>query len=369
MRIKICVIYNYAQHYRLAIFQLLNKELGCDFYFGDKMKDVRKLDYKLLPGFKKELKNVKVFSNAYWQKGAVSLFFSNYKTYLVLGEYYCLSTWVLLILTKFSSKKIYLWSHGWYGNENRLKRIIKKFFFNLSDHVFLYGNYARDLMINEGFSSEKLDVIYNSLYYSHQIEIRDQLKNTDIYSNYFHNEDPVIIFIGRLTIEKKLSQLLLAQDVLAKNHIPVNLVFVGTGTEEADLRMQAETSGNLNCWFYGPCYDERKIGELIYNATVCVSPGNVGLTAMHAMVFGTPVITHDDFTTQMPEFEAIIPGKTGGYFIKDNIGDMVSKIGEWISPAVDRESVRKLCYGVIDEKYNPAFQVSVFKKVIVKDNL
>lgn len=107
---KPCLIYNYAQHYRLPIFQLLNYELGCDFYFGDKMKDVRKLEYKLLPGYKKELKNIHLFSIIYWQKGALSLFFKNYDTYIILGEYYCLSTWVILLLSKFSKKK-YIYGH------------------------------------------------------------------------------------------------------------------------------------------------------------------------------------------------------------------------------------------------------------------
>lgn len=68
-----------------------------------------------------------------------------------------------------------------------------------------------------------------------------------------------------------------------------------------------------NIWFYGACYDEIKNAALIYNADLCVSPGNVGLTAMHSMVFGTPVITHNDFKWQMPEFEAIEPGKTGDF--------------------------------------------------------
>ncbi len=66
-------------------------------------------------------------------------------------------------------------------------------------------------------------------------------------------------------------------------------------------------------WLYGACYDEEIIGELIFNAQLCVSPGNVGLTAMHSLVYGTPVITHNNFSNQSPEFEAIIDGKTGSF--------------------------------------------------------
>jgi len=359
---KICVIYNYAQHYRLAIFQLLNNKFGCDFYFGNKMKDVKKLDYNSLPGYKKELRNIKLFSIIYWQKGAVSLFFRNYDKYIILGEYYCLSTWVLLLLSKFSKKKIYLWSHGWYGNENIVKRFIKKVFFSLSDEILLYGNYARNLMIKQGFNPGRLHVINNSLYYSDQIEIRKQLMISTIYSDYFRNGNPVILFIGRLTKEKRLDQLVQAWKILNEKYISTNLVFIGSGEEEECIRK--ETSNNTNVWFYGPCYDEQKISELIYNANVCVSPGNVGLTAIHSMVYGTPVITHDDFTRQMPEFEAIIPGKTGDFFIKDNLEDLVAVIKKWISASNQREDVRRQCYKVIDEQYNPNFQVEVISEVL-----
>lgn len=359
---KICVIYNYAQHYRLAIFQLLNNKFDCDFYFGNRMKDVKKLDYNSLPGYKKELKNIKLFSIIYWQKGAVSLFFKNYNKYIILGEYYCLSTWVLLLLCKLSKKKIYLWSHGWYGNETIVKRVTKKIFFSLSDDILLYGNYARNLMIKEGFKPDKLHVINNSLYYSDQIQIRKQLTISTIYSDYFRNGNPVILFIGRLTKEKDLDQLVQAWKILNEKYISVNLVFIGSGEVEEYIRK--ETLDNENVWFYGPCYDEQNISELIYNANVCVSPGNVGLTAIHSMVYGTPVITHNDFTKQMPEFEAIIPGKTGDYFIKDNIADLVNVIKKWISPLVQRDEVRRQCYNIIDEKYNPHFQMRIISDIL-----
>lgn len=45
---KLCLIYNFAQHYRAEIFQELDKTFDVDFYFGDKYLDVKKMDYSLL---------------------------------------------------------------------------------------------------------------------------------------------------------------------------------------------------------------------------------------------------------------------------------------------------------------------------------
>ncbi|TDD76989.1 glycosyltransferase [Flavobacterium caseinilyticum] len=363
---KIGLIYNFAQHYRTAIFTLLDKELEVDFYFGNKMDGIKKMDYTLLSNFKRELTNVKLFSTIYWQRGAVSLFFKNYTQYVILGEYYCLSTWCMLLLSKFSNKKIYLWTHGWYGNESFIKKVVKKVFFNLSDGLFLYGDYAKKLMIKEGFRAENLHVIYNSLNYSNQLSVREKLHKTDIYSNYFKNDYPILIFIGRLSRGKKLEQLINAFKYLKEDGILINLVFVGTGTEDERLREKTKSMNN-SVWFYGSCYDEEKIGELIYNAAICISPGNVGLTAMHSLVYGTPVITHSDFSSQMPEFEAINENVSGTFFIKDNETDLANKIKAWFSESKEREKTRLDCFQIIDEKYNPRFQLEVIKRVLTND--
>lgn len=361
---NICLIYNYAQHYRFGIFKLMDDELQCDFYFGDKMGDVKKIDYSKLNNFKKELKNIKIISSLYWQKGVFSLFFRKYDTYILLGEYFCLSTWVLLLLCKFSSKKTYLWTHGWYGDEGLLKRIVKKIFFNLGDGILLYGNYAKELMIKERFEANKLHVVYNSLNYEKQIEVRKNLVKTSIYKDYFKNDFPVLIFIGRLTKSKKLSLVIDSQKKNKANDFKFNLVFVGKGDDEENLKNLANESNLKNAiWFFGESYDETEIGNLIYNADICVSPGNVGLTAIHSLVYGTPVLTHSDFPNQGPEFEAIQPDVSGDFFIKNDQQDLTNKIQKWLSNMDDREKIRMNCYQVIDKKYNPHFQIEVIKNI------
>jgi glycosyltransferase involved in cell wall biosynthesis len=322
------------------------------------------MDYIILSNFKGELNNIKIFSAIYWQKGAVSLFFKKYDKYIVLGEYYCISTWCILFLCRFSRKKIYLWSHGWYGNENFIKKVIKKVFFNLSDGLFLYGNHAKKLMVKEGFKSKNLHVVNNSLNYDEQLIVRKKLQSSNIYSLYFKNDFPVIIFIGRLTKVKKLEQLISAVRILKERDVDVNLVFIGTGTEDVNLKCILHKIGFNDFWFYGACYEEEKIGELIYNATICISPGNVGLTAMHSLVYGTPVITHSDFENQMPEFEAIDEGVSGSFFLKDSEIDLVNKIIYWLSNSQSRQSIRDNCFEIIDRKFNPHFQLEVIRRVL-----
>ena len=364
---KLCLIYNFAQHYRTSIFKLMSEELGCDFLFGDSMSDVKKMDYSLLKGKVTETHTKYVIGRWYWQPKVISQLFKGYDHYILLGETRALSTWIFCILARIFKprKKIYFWSHGWYGKENKLESIIKRIEFQLPNGgVFTYGEYARQLMIGNGFKAEKLFTIHNSLAYDQQIEIRKSIKKTDVYSEHFGNANHNLFFVGRLTPIKKLDQILDALLICNKKGNKYNFTFIGGGTKMDSLIDKAESLGlQEQIWFYGPCYDEKELSSLIYNADLCVAPGNIGLTAMHSMVFGTPCITHNDFPYQMPEFEAIKEGKTGLFFKRDDINDLSRCIDEWFCiNGQNRDQIRKECMNVIDKEWNPYYQLEVLKK-------
>lgn len=369
---KTCGIFNSATHYRASIYKLLDKELHCDFYFGDKGKTPnKKINYDTLFGFKKELKNIYIFKIFYWQKGAVKTIFSDYKNYIITGDPFCLSTWVIILFARMTSKKTYLWTHGWYGRENKVKGLIKKAFFGLSNHVLLYGEYARNLMIKEGFNADKLHCIYNSLDYDTQVGIRKRLKKTSIFRDKFGNENPVLCYVGRIQKSKRLDMIIKSMIILKKKyHKSVNLIIVGKENEETGIvKLVEHYDLSEHVWFYGPSYDETELGTIFYNASICVSPGNVGLTAIHSLTYGCPLITHSDFKNQMPEFESITPPITGVFFEKDNIDDLALKINDWLITHPNHDNInREKCYEVIDEKYNPHYQINLLKSLITGNN-
>ena len=364
---KLCLLYNFAPKYREGIFTLIDKEFDCKWYFGCNDTDIKGLDYSLLKDVTElEVRRlpVKPFT---WQKGALALLNNpEFHTFFILGDVFSLSTWALLLKHKLRhrNKRIYLWTHGWYGKESAIKRWLKKRFFRASNGVFLYGNYARELMIREGFDASKLFVIHNSLNYNHQKEIRESLTKTDIYRNHFGNDNPVLIFIGRLTVVKRLDLLLKVAAILKDSGKPVNVVFVGDGVQRDELSKMVNQLGLSDyIWFYGACYDEQRNAELIYNADVCVSPGNVGLTAIHAMTFGTPVITHSNFPYQMPEFEAITENVTGAFFEYNNAASLAAVTANWLKDnAARREEIRQTCFREIDTKWTPEFQMKVIRE-------
>ena len=223
-------------------------------------------------------------------------------------------------------------------------------------------------MIKEGFKPDSLFTIHNSLDYEKQVVVRRKLHATNIYKSHFVLSGFNLVFIGRLTQVKKLDMALSALRLILDSGLHVNLTFVGDGIESEKLHSLAfEMNLTDNIWFYGPCYDEETIGELIYNADLCVSPGNVGLTAMHALVYGTPVITHNNFPYQMPEFEAIADGKTGTFFEYDNVESLASSIKNWLIINGDnRDGIRQNCFDEIDHYWTPEYQMDVLRKQLIK---
>ncbi len=361
----ICCIFNYYAIYRAPIYQLMDKELGCDFYFGDNPgSKIKAANYEALKGFKGFLKPT--FGLFHRLKGThTAVMNPQYKKYIAIGDPYCLSIWWLLIWSRLSGKKTILWTHGWYRDGKWIQNIINALFWRLPNHIMPYGNYARNYMIEKGINPNKMTCIYNSLDYDAELK-RRSIVSEDLMRNHFGNDYPVLFFIGRLIHSKRLDLIITAMKILEQKYeMKVNCVLIGDGPAKEDLiTLIIENNLNERVWLYGACYDEDEISQLINHSDLCVSPGNIGLTAIHSLTYGSPIITGDDFSHQGPEFEVIQPGVTGNFYKQDDVEDLAKTIKEWLSNVADRETLRKTCYKVIDDKWNPYYQIGVLKTIM-----
>ncbi len=366
---NVCCIFNIPSLYREAIYLDLDRTYNCDWYFENESTDIVLFDTNVLKSVH-VLEHGYLGGRSYRMKGLVKAVWKrpDIDSYLMVGAPMCVSIWVLCFLLKicFPKKKIYFWTHGWYGKETFAERIIKKQFLKLADGLLLYGNYAKSLLIQKGFKPERMHIVHNSLSYDVQLALRKQIKPSSIYIDHFGNLDPTIVFIGRLTPVKNLDLLLESLEYLNQVGKKFNLVFIGDGSEkEALIQLTKDKELTEQVWFYGACYDEAVNAELIYNADLCVAPGNIGLTAIHVLMFGCPAITHNDFKYQMPEFEAITGNRTGSFFERGNAISLAESIKEWFQlNGSSRDTIRDYCFKEIDSNWNPRFQMNVIKQVL-----
>ena len=297
------------------------------------------------------------------------MLWKRYDTFIMCTDTRCISAWLFLIVRKifFPKKRVFAWGHGLLGKEGSLKTQLYKFQYKLLTGAFIYNERSRRIMIERGIPAQKLTTIFNSLDYDAQLPIRESLQTKPIYKEHFGNDNKNIVFIGRLTKVKRFDLLINAVALLKKRGEQVNVTFIGDGVERQNMETLVETKGiKEQVWFYGACYDEKTNAELIYNADLCVSPGNIGLTAMHVLMFGCPAITNDDFNHQMPEFEAIEDGETGAFFRAEESKSLANAISRWFAEhGKNREIVRQACYRVMDGKWNPHNQIEILKKVLL----
>jgi glycosyltransferase involved in cell wall biosynthesis len=382
----IAIVYPYLAHYRYPIFcELCNSK---DYKFRiisgvETDVNLKTLDpkYAHIPieegGLTWEfVKNVWLLNKRLlWQNGLISKCLKNdFDAYIFFGNAKFITTWICASILRIKGKKIYFWTHGVRKKERGIKSFFRVLFYKLAHGLFLYGNYAAQIIEEKGFSKNNLHVIYNSLDYRNQLKLRNLLSKDsleNIRSKFF--EDPLlpqIIFIGRIIKEKKIDQLIEAVKILRDEHFMVNILLVGEGEEEKMLK-ELVTNYKLdkNVLFYGPSYNEGDNYNLIAGSDVCISPGGVGLNAIHSLTYGTPVITHNIFCKQGPEFEAIEPGVTGDFFEIDNTYELSRTIKNWFIKNNDREKIRFKCYKIIDERYNPFYQYKIICEVLKNDKI
>ncbi|MDV7187795.1 glycosyltransferase [Lutibacter sp. TH_r2] len=369
---KVLIIYPGFPHYRKGIIERLLKSKKYEYYFmgDDKMMktSIKEYDFKDNPRFF----NAKAFKigSLIFHKNMLSHLLNNkYDAYIFHSSPYWVTILLSVFLIKIKGKPVINWTHGILENKKNLKSTFYKMFYHLFDGFLLYGSYAKKNMTDLGFNKNYLRVIYNSLDYEKQKIYREKLTREELNvfkANLFEkSENPQIIFIGRLTKQKKLKVVIDLISYLKKRNIYINVLFVGDGQEKEILIAYAKKHNVYrNICFYGACYDEFEIYKLLASSTCCISPGEVGLTAIHALNYGTPVISHNDPNNQMPEFEAIINNYNGVLFEYNNFESLTNSLQNWLLKNLDRENVKYRCYEVIDDKFNPNYQNNVINNLV-----
>ncbi|MGP5063769.1 glycosyltransferase [Psychrobacter celer] len=359
-------------HYRKAIFNKIADQYNLDVY-APVIKDLTNIEvasnennsFNWIPT-KSYFSTIFGKFFCYWHTDIlIASLFKKYDVYIFWGDSWNISVWISSLICKASRKKVVFWTHGIYGNENRIKLAYRLLFYKIPDRILVYGNHAKNEMIKNGLEGRHIYVINNSLDVTHQNEVYNEVVS---FSKDKKNSDKRLIFIGRIEKNKKLEVLIRSiYKINSKSLVndKVNLLIVGDGTQKSYLEnLCSELGISSDVTFYGACYDQSTLAALIIDSDICISPGNIGLTAMQSLIYGTPVITHNDATEQMPEYEAVIDGESGVLYDKGSEKSLIEAIEKCLY-LIDKNIINEeSCRNVIIEKYNPEFQVKIFNKMI-----
>ena len=156
--------------------------------------------------------------------------------------------------------------------------------------------------------------------------------NNGINANYIRNYRKIysserkydFLFCGRFT-EKSCISLLLQAVHLTKykfafignnsltNHLDVSQVII-------DLNIVNQVD------LYDFTTDELILSQIFNNSKIFVYPGQVGLSMLHAMAYGLPLIVHDNSSKQMPEYFCFNDQNSGFTFEYNNLDSLVNRL-------------------------------------------
>lgn len=280
---------------------------------------------------------------------------------IATGNPYSLTAWSLGILRLFGKFQLLFWTHGLLEEEEGLRWSIRKALYRLADGLLLYGNAAKSLLARKGIAESKLHVIYNSVDFEAQQRAAQAISEADTQSFRrrlgVERHEGLIIFSGRLQQSKRPDMIIEAIARLNDRGQKIHVVFLGDGAERAPLQTRAEELKILSqIHLLGEQYDENKVGLAFLASDLAVIPSGAGLSIMHALGYGVPVLIHNRSTENGPEWEAVKKDLTGFYFQYGDINDLAEKVAQAIFPVRLKPRLSQNCLAIIRDRYNPASQ-------------
>jgi glycosyltransferase involved in cell wall biosynthesis len=366
---RVAILYPIWPHYRSAVGRALDADPAIRYVFHVGDRD----DLGIRHGDRGELRESRVapylrFGRWFVQPRALALAFSpRYDAVILLGDMHHVTTWLAAPLARATGKRVLFWTHGWRRpDRSRADRLLRLAFNRLASGLLIYSERGARLAIAAGYPADRVRVVYNSLdddaadRVIRTIEAGSAPRPQELFAN---PERPLLVCVARLTAACRFDLLIDAAAELASAGRPVNLLLVGDGPEAAALAECAARHG-VSLELLGASYDEAVLGPILYFADATVSPGKVGLTALHSLLYGTPVITHGDLDRQMPEVE-LIDGRTGALFRADDVVDLARAIAEWLAQHPDRAAVREACRAAARRNWTARGQARIIHAAIV----
>lgn len=371
-KLRVAVIYHLWPHYRRAVMEAMDRSARIDYTFygsGEPYQGIKHADPAAVKRFVRAPFTFR--GGKMWQPAAVTAATAGgYDAIIYLSDPNFASTWVGAALARLKRVPVLFWGHGWLRQETGAKKAFRAAFYKLADHLLVYAERAKVLGVASGAKAARITTVYNSLdtAVGDRIVARieaGELDDVRPQALFAEPARPLLICTARITDLCRFDLLIDAAARLTARGRPVNVLLVGDGPARPSLEAQAQAAG-IDVHFYGACYDEEVTGQLIYRSDITVSPGKIGLTAMHSLMYGTPAITHDDLDWQMPEVEAIEPGVSGALFRHGDAESLADAIAGWLDAAHDRATVRAACRRVIHAKWNPQTQAELIERAVLE---
>jgi glycosyltransferase involved in cell wall biosynthesis len=263
-------------------------------------------------------------------------------------EYWAM-LWTCIILRR--KRAVFCDSTARDNTKIRSKEIAKSFFFQQCQGFFCYGARSKQYIQSYGIDPELIYSPCQAAALPHAYDAASILRRYRA-SPRSDGESPTFLFVGRLSKEKGLEDLLAAFRSVQQQLPKAKLLLAGPGSERDGLQSQAAAWGlGSSITFLGNQTAE-EIGELLEISTALVLPSRKepwGLVVNEALSYGCPVVV-SEVCGCIPEL--VLNGVTGYAFPAGDVAALRDSMLRVITLNKDRLDTANRCMEVISQ-YTP----------------
>jgi glycosyltransferase involved in cell wall biosynthesis len=232
------------------------------------------------------------------------------------------------------------------------KEIAKSFFFQRCQGFFCYGTRSMDYIQSYGIDPKLIHSPCQAAALPHAYDAASILTRYRAASPH-DPESPTFLFVGRLSKEKGLDDLLAAFRSVHAQLPQAKLLIAGPGSERHRLESQAAAWGLESSIVFLGNQTPDQIGALLESSSALVLPSRKepwGLVVNEALSYGCPVVV-SEVCGCIPEL--VIDGVTGFTFPTGEVAALRDSMLRVISLNENRLDTAKRCMDVVSQ-YTPA---------------
>jgi glycosyltransferase involved in cell wall biosynthesis len=267
------------------------------------------------------------------------------------GNLRFLDNYKIFILSKFLKCKIIWWSIYDMPYSSKVNKLLREFFMHFVDYNIVY---TEKEYLN---FTTKYKYFKNISYLNNTIDISKFKQNKQIsnevkeFKNNILRNKNVLIYCGRLTKKPKLEivfQFLKNYDFNNKFHF----IIIGDGEEKTYLKnLSIKYKIENKVSFIGSIYNEEILSQYFVISHLFVYPGSVGLSLFTAFANHLPVLTHNKYHYQAPEFYAIENGFNSILFKYFDLNDFSEKVKYYFEDTIKINIMKENAFYTVNEKY------------------
>lgn len=332
--------------YRIDFFNRVAQILGTGFTVHYSPTDMGVLSVVLPGAWAKPLPPMgHLAPGLEWQSGVLSIPLRRADVVVVSGAPRNLSNMLMLIRARLAGARTVWWGHYWSSTSKASRFRLRLLLMKLADAVLFYTDHeVEEYRAGPGKRDRRpVGALNNGINVDPIIALRTPYEVA--------RRDKAILFIGRLTDKSELGTLLSAlTDPLLGD---VRLDIIGDGAMKTELQaLAARLAIADRVRWHGGTTDERVIANVANRCRVFAYPGGVGLSLIHAMAYGLPVVVHDDRWNHMPEIAAFYKARCGLTFRHGDPQSLVTVLAEALDAATQDRFWSEAAVRVTSEEFN-----------------